>query len=53
MKLNKENLLNYYEMKKASIEEMRDKTTDVSVINGWNNQLNLIEALILELDLFD
>lgn len=53
MKLNKENLLNYYEMKKANLEFMRDKVESRDEIQSYNNQLNLIEGLILELDLFN
>jgi hypothetical protein len=53
MKLSKETLLDYYEMKKASIEESKEMAIGITEIIGWNNQLFLIESLILELDLFD
>jgi len=53
MKLNKENLLDYYNMKETSIEEKINTSESKDETIGWQNQLNLIKGLILELDLFD
>lgn len=53
MKLNKENLLNYLNMKKESLKEMRDLSKDITTFNGYSNQLDFVEGMILELDLFE